>query len=163
MFDIVPNSLEYIRMLATDNILLAAIAFWFLYVLVAIFSLPGAGLLTISSGAIFGLALGGTLSATSAWVGAVIIFFIVKYSSSDFFQRKIEGSKFEKITNKIKEHEFKGMLFIRVTPIFPFFVTNVLAGVLGVKNRTYFITTACGMFWSFIYAGVGAGLFEVLT
>ena len=163
MLDIVPNSLEYIRMLATDNILLAASLFWVLYTFATIFSLPGASALTISSGAIFGLSLGGSLSATAAWVGALVIFIVVKYFSADYFKKKIEGGAIERITDKIKQHEFKGMLFIRVTPIFPFFVVNVLAGILGVKNRTYMITTACGMFWSFIYAGVGAGLFEVLT
>lgn len=163
MFDIVPNSLEYIRMLAESNLLLAAGTFWLLYVAVAIFSLPGAGLLTISSGAIFGVTLGGSLSATSAWLGATIIFLIVKYTSSTYFQSKIEGSKLSMITDKIKAHEFKGMLLVRVTPVVPFFATNIIAGVLGVKNSTYMITTAVGMFWSFIYAGVGAGLFEALT
>lgn len=163
MFDIVPNSLEYIRMLAESNLLLAGAVFWLLYVCVGIFSIPGAGLLTISSGAIFGFALGGTLSATAAWLGAVIIFLIVKYTSSNYFQKKIEGTKISMVTDKIKEHEFKGMLLVRVTPVFPFFVTNIMAGVLGVKNSTYMITTAIGMIWSFIYAGVGAGLFEALT
>ena len=163
MLELIPNSLEYIRMLATDNIILAGIAFWCLYTVATVFSLPGASALTISSGAIFGFALGGALSATAAWVGAVIIFVLVKYFGADYFKNKVEGTAVKRVTDKIKEHEFKGMLFIRVTPIFPFFVVNVLAGILGVKNRTYMITTACGMFWSFIYAGVGAGLFEVLT
>ena len=163
MFDLIPNSLEYVRVLATDNILLAGLAFWALYFMSTIFSLPGAGTLTIAAGAIFGITIGGSLAATAAWLGAIVIFGVVKYSSSDYFQKKIEGTKLSKLTNKILEHEFKGMLFIRCTPIFPFFATNILAGVLGVSNKTYMITTACGMFWSFIYAGVGAGLFEVLT
>ena len=164
MFEMVPNALEYIRILATENLLLAGLAFWCLYVCVGIFSLPGAGALTIASGAIFGFAAGGILSSTSAWTGAMIIFLIITNTTSTYFQRKIEGVAIvDKIVKKIKEHEFKSMLFIRCTPIFPFFVTNVVAGVIGVSTRTYAITTAIGMFWSFIYAGVGAGLFEVLT
>lgn len=163
MLEIVPNSLEYIRMLATDNLLLAGLAFWCLYTIATIFSLPGASALTISSGAIFGFATGGLLSATAAWLGALIIFIAVKYFSADYFKKKMEATKLENVINKIQQHEFKGMLFVRVTPIFPFFMVNILAGALGVRNSTYMITTACGMFWSFIYAGVGAGLFEVLT
>ena len=159
----VPNALEYIRLLATENIIIAGLVFWLLYTAVTIFSLPGASAFTISSGAIFGVATGGFLSATAAWTGALIIFAIVKYTSSNYFQNKIEGTKLENIADKIREHEFKGMFLIRITPVFPFFAVNILAGVLGVSNRTYMITTACGMFWSFVYAGVGAGLFEVLT
>ena len=163
MLDLIPNSLEYVRALATDNIVLAALVFWILYTLTTIFSLPGASAFTIASGAIFGIATGGLLSASAAWSGAMVIFLVVKYTSSDFFQRKIEGTRLENITSKIKQHEFKGLLFIRVTPVFPFFVVNILCGALGVKNKTYMICTAIGMFWSFVYAGVGAGLFEVLT
>ena len=163
MLDMIPNGLEYVRLLATDNLFIAGLVFWLMYTAITTFSLPGASAFTIASGAIFGIATGGLLSATAAWSGAMVIFLIVKYTSSDFFQRKMEGTKLENITSKIKEHEFKGMLVLRITPVFPFFAVNILAGVLGVSNRTYMITTACGMFWSFVYAGVGAGLFEVLT
>lgn len=160
----VESTLEIIRQLATEHFILAGFAFWALYMTSTVLSLPGASALTISSGAIFGFGFGGALSATAAWTGAMIIYMIVKHTSSNYFQRKIEGVKgVDKIVNKIKEHEFKSMLIIRVTPVFPFFVTNVVAGVIGVTTRTYATTTAIGMFWSFVYAGVGAGAFELLT
>ena len=160
----VAENLEAIRMLATENLLLAGLAFLALYIVATVFSLPGASALTISSGAIFGLFAGGSLSAVAAWTGAVIVFFIVKYTSSKFFEDKIQGSdKIKTIVDKIRANEFKSMLIMRITPVFPFFLVNVVAGVVGVSNRTYFITTACGMVWSFIYAGVGAGAFELLT
>ena len=54
------------------------------------------------------------------------------------------------------------MLAIRVTPVFPFFAVNVLAGILNVSTRTYMITTAIGMVWSFIFAAAGAGVIELL-
>ena len=160
----VESTLELIRTLATEHILLAGLAFWALYAVATILSLPGASALTISSGAIFGFASGGFLSATAAWFGAMVIYMIVKHTSSNYFQRKIEGVKgVDAIVSKIREHEFKSMFIIRVTPVFPFFAVNVRAGVIGVSTRTYAVTTACGMFWSFVYAGVGAGAFELLT
>ena len=150
-------------MLATDNLWLAAGAFFMLYIAATVFSLPGAGALTISSGAIFGLGLGGLLSATAAWIGAMIIFSLVKYFGNSYFTKKLESPKLIKMTNIIRKHELLGLLFIRCTPIFPFFVTNILCGVLCVRTRNYMIATAAGMFWSWIYAGVGAGAFTLLT
>ena len=163
MVEFIPNSLEYIRMLAGENLLSASLIFVGLYILVGVFSLPGAGLLTTTSGAIFGFALGGSLSAIGAWIGAVIIFVAVKYFSADYFKSKCKGPKLSAITEKIHAHELKGLLFVRLTPIFPFFITNILAGVLGVKLSNYMIATAAGMIWSFVYAGVGAGLFELVV
>ena len=163
MVEFIPNSLEYIRLLAESNLLVASLIFAGLYILATVFSLPGASALTISSGAIFGLGLGGSLSAIGAWTGAVIIFIAVKYFSADYFKSKCTGPKLSAITEKIHKHELKGLLFIRLTPIFPFFLTNILAGVIGVKLSNYMIATAAGMIWSFVYAGVGAGLFQILV
>ena len=163
MVDFIPNSLEYVRMLAESNLLAASALFAGLYLISTVFSLPGASALTISSGAIFGLGLGGSLSAIAAWTGALIIFIAVKHFGSEYFKSKCTGPKLSKITAMIEKHELKGLLVIRLTPIFPFFLTNIVCGVLGVKTRNYMIATAAGMIWSFVYAGVGAGLFQFLT
>lgn len=163
MLELIPNTLEMVRMLAADNLWLASGLFFLLYIAATVFSLPGAGALTITSGAIFGLGLGGLLSASGAWIGAMIIFLLVKYFGNDYFKSKLESPKLNKMTTLLRKHELKGLLFIRCTPIFPFFVTNILCGVLCIGTRNYAIATAVGMFWSFIYAGVGAGAFSLLT
>ena len=163
MVEFIPNSLEYIRLLAESNLLVASVIFAGLYMLATVFSLPGASALTISSGAIFGFTLGGSLSAIGAWTGAVIIFSLVKYFGNSYFTKKLESPKLIKMTKMVRKHELAGLLFIRLTPIFPFFITNILAGVLGVKLSNYMIATAAGMVWSFVYAGVGAGLFQLLV
>lgn len=160
----VSDNLELIRMIATDNIVLAASLFWILYLAVAVFSLPGAGVMTTTSGAIFGLFTGGLLSATAAWLGAVIIFMAVKYFGTEYFIKKTRGSKaYTGLEARIKRNEFKTMLVVRLTPVIPFFLTNIVAALIPVSNRTYMTTTAIGMVWSFVYAGVGAGAFTLLT
>ena len=157
--------IETIQMLAQDNILFAGLLFVGLYIVSTVFSLPGASALTITSGAIFGWFSGGLLSAIGAWVGAVIIFVVVKYFADSQFAgklyRKLPVST-DDLEKKIEAHEFKGMLVMRTVPVFPFFAVNVLAGILKVSNKTYMTTTAIGMIWSFVYAGVGAGVLELV-
>ena len=156
--------LELIRMTAVDNIWYAGSLFVILYIVSTVFSLPGASALTISSGAIFGLTLGGALSAIGAWTGAVIIFGVVKYFRDSKFAYKLYNKlpvSTDELEKKIEKHEFKGMLVMRTVPVFPFFAVNVLAGILKVSNKTYMTTTAIGMIWSFVYAGVGAGVLEL--
>ena len=147
-----------------DNFLLASLLFVGIYIVSTVFSLPGASTLTVSSGAIFGWFSGGLLSAIGAWVGAVIIFFVVKYFADSKFAGKLYSKlpvSTDDLEKKIEKHEFKGMLVMRITPVFPFFAVNVLAGILKVSNPTYFITTAIGMMWSFVFAAAGAGVIEL--
>lgn len=155
--------LEIIRTLATDNLLLAGLAFWLLYVTSVTLNIPGAAVLTTGAGAIFGLVNGTILAFTAAYVGAFLVFIAVKTFSANFFIKKIEGTKLDRARELINKNELIGLMTLRLLPIAPFFLVNILAGIVNMKTRNYLIGTLVMFPWTIAYVGAGAGLFTLFT
>lgn len=124
--------------------LLAALVFFGCYVLVATLSLPGATLLTLLGGALFGLVQGTLLVAFGATCGATYAMLLSRYLLRDWVQKRF--ARMMTTVNKGMEKDGTGYLFaLRLTPVFPFFLVNLLMGLTPVSVGRYFAVSFVGM------------------
>ena len=141
-----------------DNPLVAPLAFMVIYAVVVALSLPGGAIMTIAGGFLFGTVWGTAWVVLSATLGATILFVIAKTSLGDLLRAKA-GPWLRKMENGFKENALSYLLVLRLIPLFPFFVVNLVPAFLGVPLRTYVIGTLLGIVpGSFVFATVGAGL-----
>jgi len=142
---------------------ISAMIFVSVYILIAAFSIPGATVMTLLGGFLFGAVFGTVWVVIGASIGATLTFLAVKTAFGDILKNKV-GSTIQKMQEGFTKNEFSYMLFLRFLPIFPFFIINIAAGVLGVRLRTFFFGTLLGIIpGSFTYAWVGSGLGYALS
>ncbi len=141
-----------------DNTLQLVIGYLALYVLVVAFSVPGAVWMTIGGGFLFGLVLGTALVVAAATVGAVAVFLVARYALGDYFRSKA-GSTMRKMETGFRDNALSYLLVLRLVPLFPFWLVNLVPAFLGVPLRTFVIGTFFGIIpGSFVYVSVGDGL-----
>jgi uncharacterized membrane protein YdjX (TVP38/TMEM64 family) len=142
---------------------LAALAYIGLYATVVTLSLPGALIMTLSGGLVFGWLLGGAAAVTGASIGATLLFLIARSAFGESLRRKA-GPKIAGLVDGFQKDALAYMLFLRIVPAFPFFLVNIAAALLGVPLRTYIIGTVLGIIpATFAFASIGAGLDSVLA
>ena len=141
--------------------LLAPLIYMLIYVLVAVFSLPGGAVMTISGGFLFGAMAGGVYAVSGATLGAVALFLTAKTSLGDYLLART-GPAIRKMQSGFEEDALSYMFVLRLVPLFPFFLVNLAPAFLGVSLRVYLIATFFGIMpGTFVYALVGAGLGSV--
>ena len=144
-----------------SNPLSAALIFAGIYIAVTAASIPGALILTLSGGAIFGFLLGSLLVSISATVGATIAFLIARYLFDDLVQNKM-GERLAKIREKFREEGALYLFSIRLVPAFPFFVVNLVMGLTSIKTSTYIIASYLGMLLpSMVFVNAGTQLAQL--
>ncbi len=140
----------------------AWLAYAGIYAAVTAFSIPAGAVMTIAGGFLFGPLLGGSLTITGATVGATAVFLAARYAFADFLRRKAGGS-IQKMERGFQENALSYLLFLRLIPVFPFFLVNLVPAFLGVRLGTYVLGTAIGIIpGSLVYASVGDGVGAVL-
>ena len=144
---------------------LASLGFLALYVAVTGLSLPGAAILTLAAGAIFGLALGTVIVSFASTIGATLAFLLARYLLRDAVQRR-----FEKQLGPINEGVRKDGAFylfaLRLVPAFPFFAINLAMGLTPLKVWTFFWVSQVGMLAGtlvYVNAGQQIGQLESLA
>lgn len=121
-------------------------------------SVPGATILTIAGGLLFGQWYGSVYVVLGATLGAVGVFLIARTALGDALRRRA-GPAIQKMEAGFQENALSYLLVLRLIPLFPFFLVNIVPAFLGVKLRTYVVGTLIGIIpGSFVYATVGAGL-----
>jgi uncharacterized membrane protein YdjX (TVP38/TMEM64 family) len=141
----------------------ALASFAALYVAVVALSIPGAGVLSIASGVLFGIWLGGLASIFAATVGAIIIFLIARTAFGEHLLRRA-GPLAARLVEGFRQDAFSYLLFLRLVPVFPFFVINLVAALAGVRLAPFIAATAVGIVpAAFVLASVGAGLDSVIA
>jgi uncharacterized membrane protein YdjX (TVP38/TMEM64 family) len=154
---------EALREYVADNLALALLAFIGIYAAVVALSLPIAAALTLAGGFLFGWFAGGLSTVLAATLGAVIIFLLARTALADTFARKT-GPLLGKFREGFHENAISYLLFLRLVPLFPFWVVNLAPALLGVRLRDYVIATFIGIIpGSFAFALTGAGLDSVLV
>lgn len=135
--------------------LLALSIFILAYAAAVAISFPGASILTIFGGFLFGLWPGVPAIVFAATLGAVIIFIASKTALGDALQKRASG--FVKgMEAGFRENELSYMFLLRLVPVFPFWGVNIAAGLLGVKLKNFIIGTFFGIIpGSFVYASIG--------
>jgi uncharacterized membrane protein YdjX (TVP38/TMEM64 family) len=153
---------EALRAFIDANMALALLAFVALYAVTVALSLPGGAVLTLAGGLLFGWLIGGIASVIGATAGAVVVFLIAKSALSDFLAAKA-GPWLERFREGFKRDAFNYLLFLRLVPIFPFWLVNLAPGLLGVSFTTYLVTTILGIIpGTFAYSLAGNGLDSVI-
>ena len=148
------------------NYLVAAIAFMAAYAVIVGFSLPGATIATLTGGFLFGTFPGVFFNVFGATLGAIAIFQAARMGFGDRLGAKLEAS--EGITKTIKdgidENQWSMLFSMRLIPVVPFFVANLLPAFLEVPLHRFAISTFLGILpGALVYTSVGAGLGEVFA
>ncbi|MEL6126574.1 MAG: VTT domain-containing protein [Pseudomonadota bacterium] len=149
-----------------QNYLFAALVYAAIYIAVVAFSLPGALVMTLTGGFLFGLVGGVLLTVTSATIGAVAIFLAARMGLGESLSKRMDasGGTIAKLKAGLKENEVSVLFLMRLVPAIPFFAANLLPALVGVSLRNYVITTFFGIMpGSAVYTWVGAGLGEVFA
>ena len=147
-----------IQELSNNNYFFSISIFIFIYIFSTSISLPIATLLTVFSGAIFGW-LAVPIIVFSATMGATIIFYLVKSSLGKIYINKVE-SKFNYLKKGFQKDSFYFLLFLRLLPIAPFFIVNILAGIFNLNLAKFIFATAIGILPAsciFIWVGKTSG------
>jgi uncharacterized membrane protein YdjX (TVP38/TMEM64 family) len=140
------------------NLPLALAGFVAVYIGVVALSLPGASIMSLSGGFLFGPWLGGTANVIAATIGATIIFLAAKTAFGDALRAKA-GGFIEKLEKGFQDNAFNYLLSLRLFPGAPFFMVNLVPAFLGVKLRDFFFATLFGIIpGCLVYATVGSGL-----
>jgi len=133
-------------------------AFAVTYALAVALSLPGAAFLTICCGMIFGTFAGGLTALVGATAGATVIFLIAKSALGGWLVRRA-GRRTENLAAGFCADAFHYLLFLRLVPVFPFWLVNLVPALCGVGLATFVAATALGIIpGTFAFAFFGAGL-----
>lgn len=144
------------------NLVLAMLIAVGLYALAVSAAFPAAWVLTVSYGLIFGWALGAGVVVLGATIGASILFIVAGSLLADFY-RKRAGNALNAMAEGFRSDEVSYMLFLRLAPLFPFVLVNVVPAILGVRFTTFVWTTAVGIIpGALAYAFAGEGLRSII-
>ncbi len=154
-------NLEIIQNYILQNFFISIFIFIISYSFLIMCNFPFASLLSMINGFLFGTWLGGAISIIGGTIGAFSIFLISKFFFLDFIKRKFLN-KYSHIENYFNKNDLELMILIRVIPVVPFFIQNLILAGLGAKNKKFFYTTLIGLApWSFIFGSIGQGLEEI--
>lgn len=134
-----------------------------IYIAVVSLSLPGALVMTLSGGFLFGPWLGAAAASSGASLGAAVIFLVCRSAVGDSLRGKA-GSTIAKIEEGVRRDAFSYILTLRLIPVMPFWLVNLAAGFVNIPLRTFLAATVLGILpGSLVYSGLGAGLGEVFA
>ena len=155
-FETIKEQHEKLILLIESNFIFYFILFFFIYIIVTAFALPFAAIKTVLAGALFGLIPGVILTSVASSIGSTLCFLMSRFVLRDFVQNKY--SKYlDKINKGIKEDGIYYLFFLRLSPIFPFFIINLVFGLTKMKTMTFYIISQIGMLIGtvvFVNAGV---------
>jgi uncharacterized membrane protein YdjX (TVP38/TMEM64 family) len=114
------------------------------YVLAVALSLPGAAVLTVAGGFLFGAWLGTGLTVIAATTGATLIFLAARTAFGDLLRARA-GPALRRMEEGFRRDAFSYLLMLRLIPLFPFFLVNLVPAFLGVRLRTYVAATLLGV------------------
>ena len=143
--------------------LLSSAVFFLIYVAVTGLSVPGAFVLTIIAGALFGLVWGTALVSFASSIGATLAFLTSRVLLREWVQRKL-GARLDAVNAGVEKEGAYYLFALRLTPVFPFFVINLAMGLTPLRARTFYWVSQLGMLPGtiiFIYAGTQLRQFEL--
>ncbi len=141
----------------------AGFIFFAVYVVVTGLSLPGAAIMTLAGGAVFGLLWGTLLVSFASSVGATLAFLVSRFLLRDWVQARF-GDKLKPINDGIAKEGAFYLFALRLVPLFPFFVINLAMGLTSIKSATFYGVSQLGMLAGtlvYVYAGTQLGSFKI--
>lgn len=155
-----------LRTFISDHLILALATFIAVYAVATAVSLPGALILTLTGGYLFGPWVGGSSTVVGATLGAVAVFYAVRTSLGAAMRRRAEasGGKLKAVIDGVEAGAFGYILTLRLVPLAPFWLVNIAAALAHAPLRAYALATFLGIMpATFIYSGIGAGIGELIA
>ena len=147
-----------LALLVADHPLAAAVSFFAIYVSVTALSLPGAALMTLAAGALFGLGWGLVLASFASSVGATLAFLVSRHLLRDSVARRF-GERMAEVDRGVAREGAYYLFTLRLVPVVPFFVINLLMGLTAMKTLTFYWVSQLGMLaGTAVYVNAGTQL-----
>jgi uncharacterized membrane protein YdjX (TVP38/TMEM64 family) len=163
--DVLKANRDKLLMFTEEHYLPAVILFILIYIAQTAFSLPGATLMTLTGGFLFGSVWAALYVNIGATTGATLAFLAARYLFRDWVEQKF-GHRLGPFQEGFAKNAFNYLLTLRLIPLFPFFLVNLLSGLTRVKAGTYVAATALGIIpgsLAYTYAGRQLGTINSLS
>lgn len=133
------------------------------YILSTAFSIPGGAILSLAMGVLFGRWLGTAITVFSSTLGATALFLAARFIFGDAVSRRLnQYPATARILEGFRQDAFNYLLFLRLVPIFPFWLVNLVPAITSIDTKTYFKATIIGVIpGCFVYVNLGHSLSEV--
>ena len=168
-FSIIKDTYQDLQVLVSKKYILYFVIFFILYVIVTAFALPISLLKTLLAGALFGFWPGLILVSFASSIGSTFCFLFSRYALRNYTQAQF-NKYLEKVNKGIEMDGWLYLLFLRLSPIFPFFIINLVFGLTKMRALEFYLVSQVGMFVGtaiFVNAGVQIGnlntIEEILT
>jgi dihydrolipoamide dehydrogenase len=152
-----------IQSFVTGNFTTAATLYFFAYVIAAALSIPVAAVMTIVAGALFGLVVGTIIASFASTIGATLAFLFARFLFRDFVEQRFSATA-RRISTGIRKDGAYYLFTLRLIPIFPFFIINLVMALTILKVWTFYWVSQVGMIAAIIvYANAGTQISQVET
>ena len=155
------SGMEQFAIWQANSPITVGVSFFLMYVIVAAFSLPGAAIMTIAAGALFGLFWGSVIASFASTIGATLAFLTARYLLRDLVQANF-GDKLKAINEGMAKDGAFYLFSLRLIPLFPFFLVNLLVGLTPISTRRYYWVSQIGMLaGTVVYVNAGTQLVKI--
>ncbi len=162
-FQALSDNRDLLRDWVAANPVLARLGYAAAYALSIAFSLPVGLVLTVTGGLVFGLVEGTVITVLAATLGALAVFLAARTAIGDSLRAKA-GPFVARLEDGFQENALSYLLVLRLVPLFPFWLVNIVPALLGVSTRVFLIGTLIGIIpGTFVFVSVGNGLDTVLA
>lgn len=145
----------------SDGPLLVVALFFTVYVLVTALSLPGAAVMTLAAGALFGLWWGTLIVSFASTIGATCAFLVARYLLKETVQRRF-GERLQALNHGVEKDGAFYLFTLRLVPLFPFFLINILMGLTTLRAVTFYWVSQVGMLaGTLVYVNAGTQLAQL--
>jgi uncharacterized membrane protein YdjX (TVP38/TMEM64 family) len=165
-FDVLAEHRDTLIAYRDAHFMMATLAFIGTYVVITAFSLPGAAVTSVTGGFLFGLFPGVLYNVVSATIGAIVIFLAARTGFGASLSRKMSesGGKAARLQSALQENEWSMLFIMRLVPIVPFFIANLVPAFTGTRLSRFAISTFIGIIpGALVYTSIGSGLGEVFA
>tara|TARA_B110000881_G_scaffold213411_1_gene224372 strand:+ start:203 stop:895 length:693 start_codon:yes stop_codon:yes gene_type:complete len=153
------NIFEYYK----QNVFFIMVLFVFLYILVTALSLPVATVLTLLGGALFGFSTGLIIVSFASTIGATLAFMMARFLAQNYVQKNYKNQLY-KINKKFESEGVFYLFALRLVPLFPFFIINVVMALMPIKTWTFYWISQLGMLpGTIVYVYAGTQLTQIET
>ena len=157
-FEALKENREWLLAQVEQRAVAAALVFMTVYALTTAFSIPGGAVLTVLGGFLFGTWLGMFYVVFGATLGAIAVFLAARTALGAILRARVGGA-LNRMERGFRENALSYMLVLRLIPVFPFWLVNLVPAFFGVRLGTYVVTTLVGIVpGTVVYTSVGNGL-----
>ncbi len=162
-FDFLREQRAVLDLWIKKHYVLAPLAFSGIFIISVAIAIPAALILKVAAGFLFGFPLGAIYVLFSSTIGASLLFLSVKLAFCNLLNQKTNKWK-DKLQLGFQQNPFLYLIILRIIPIFPFFIINIVAGALNVKTRTFIYATLLGGIpCTVIYTLIGNSLGQIIN